>query len=126
MESSPAETLALDVQQEEEHFDLALITSLEVDVVAHLGDPRVPDALLVQLANVLQQGSQLFEHAQYDHTSSSQHGGLLNGNGYAYGSTSQASLLPRERFSYWCLDLLFLVCSDSEKGWYKSVYIGGF
>lgn len=32
------------------------------------------------------------------------------------GSTDFGTLLPRERFSYWCFDLLFLICSDVTKG----------
>jgi hypothetical protein len=32
------------------------------------------------------------------------------------GSTAPARGVSRERFSYWCLDLLFLICSDTSKG----------
>jgi hypothetical protein len=32
------------------------------------------------------------------------------------GSTAPIREVSRERFSYWCLDLLFLVCSDTSKG----------
>ena len=32
------------------------------------------------------------------------------------GVTNNEPLVPRERFSYWCLDLLFLVCSNTAKG----------
>jgi len=41
----------LDVQ-EAENFELALI-SLEIDVVAHLGGPRISDGLLSQLGKIL-------------------------------------------------------------------------
>ena len=32
------------------------------------------------------------------------------------GTTDPGHFLPRERFSYWCFDLLFLVCSETSKG----------
>ena len=35
---------------------------------------------------------------------------------YDLGSTDFGSLVPRERFSYWCFDLLFLICSETTKG----------
>jgi len=35
---------------------------------------------------------------------------------HGHGSTDPGALLPRERFSYWCFDLLFLICSDVTKG----------
>lgn len=33
-----------------------------------------------------------------------------------FGTTAPANLLPRERFKYWCFDLLFLTCSASTQG----------
>lgn len=51
--------MPLDVQEAEENFDLSLIATLEIDVVPHLGDPRVPNGLILQLATILQQGSLL-------------------------------------------------------------------
>jgi hypothetical protein len=45
--------------EDEENFDLSLISSLETDVIPCLGGDRVPDYLITQLAKVLQQGSQL-------------------------------------------------------------------
>jgi len=32
------------------------------------------------------------------------------------GTTRSGKLVPRERFSYWCFDLLVLICSDVAKG----------
>ena len=32
------------------------------------------------------------------------------------GSTDFGNMVPRERFSFWCFDLLFLICSDVTKG----------
>jgi hypothetical protein len=31
-----------------------------------------------------------------------------------YGTTAEVVEVGRERFAYWCLDLLFLLCSDSK------------
>lgn len=124
--SSVAESFPLEVQQQEESFDLALIASLEIDVVPHLGDPRVPDYIIAQLANVLQQGSQIREDPEYRPPSpaslgsSSQRGSAeLDGFGshtLVEGTTEPGHFLPRERFSYWCFDLLFLICSSVAQG----------
>lgn len=116
------------MQEAEENFDLALISSLEIDVLPYIGDSRVPDPLIRQLSKVLQQGSALYESDSKSSASSSPitealrqpgefgfgKGGLPEGS---YGSTDLGTPLPRERFSYWCLDLLFLMCSDFCKGW---------
>ncbi|KAF4587994.1 hypothetical protein EYR38_009955 [Pleurotus pulmonarius] len=120
---SASEEFPLDVQDAEENFDLALISSLEIDVLPYIGDSRVPDSLIRQLSRVLQQGSALYEPHSKSSASSSPitealhqpgefgfgKGGLPEGS---YGSTDLGTPLPRERFSYWCLDLLFLMCSD--------------
>lgn len=135
--SSAAETFALDVQESEENFDLALIASLEIDVVPYIGDRRIPDILVAQLGKILHLGSKAYDIE----------GGSspirLNGSSSSTFSTSASSPIahaakvipvdiderysdlgttengksaPRERFSYWCFDLLFLICSDTTKG----------
>lgn len=119
----------MEVQESEENFDLALIAALEIDVIPQLGDLRIPDTLVIQLAKVLRHGSRLHE---FDTASDADVS--LNGNGpshrsqkshdfetvdvreYDIGSTVSGSTLPRERFSYWCFDLLFLICSNTAKG----------
>lgn len=45
--SAVAESFPLHVQEAEEKFDLSLIATLEIDVVLHLGEMRVPDYLIV-------------------------------------------------------------------------------
>ncbi|THU96822.1 hypothetical protein K435DRAFT_722517 [Dendrothele bispora CBS 962.96] len=131
-----AESLPLHVQEEEENFDLALIAALEIDVVPHLGDRRLPDSIVTQLAKVLAQGSRLYDtDSRLFDNSRSRTPDLPNGNDergglspisqsyvkvdiekhYGHGSTDLGALLPRERFSYWCFDLLFLICSDVTK-----------
>ncbi|KAI6140148.1 hypothetical protein BKA82DRAFT_4216431 [Pisolithus tinctorius] len=126
---SAAETLSLEEQEAEENFDLALISSLEVDLVPHLGNPRVPDYLIIQLAKVLHQGSQLLKDTSMsssgleddDRTVESVHASLDSyesqiSNIQSLGSTVVGSAVLRERFSFWCLDLLFLICSNVTSG----------
>ncbi|KAI6131100.1 hypothetical protein EDD16DRAFT_1822615 [Pisolithus croceorrhizus] len=122
---SAAETLSVEEQEAEENFDLALISSLEVDLVPHLGNPRVPDYLIVQLAKVLHKGSQLLQNSSMissgleddDRITDSAHTSLDSyehqiSNIQSLGSTTVGSAVLRERFSFWCLDLLFLICSN--------------
>ncbi|KAI0086033.1 guanine nucleotide exchange factor in Golgi transport N-terminal-domain-containing protein [Irpex rosettiformis] len=119
---SAAENLPLETQHQEESFDLSLIASLEIDVVPHLGDSRVPDHIIAQLANVLQQGSQIREDPEYRPLSpasfetTSQRGSTdldtFGKHSQVEGTTEPGRFLPRERFSYWCFDLLFLICSS--------------
>jgi hypothetical protein len=40
-----------------------------------------------------------------------------------YGSTDSGPLTARERFSYWCFDLLFLICSDTTKGDHHPLFL---
>ena len=154
--SSVAETFPLDVQEAEENFDLALIASLEIDVLPHLGGPRIPDDLVSQLGKILERGSTLYELEEENSSRSSgrPHPPSISpspslsssmptsissrakasppslsqsppssvvrmdaGLSYAdLGSTDFGNMVPRERFSFWCFDLLFLICSDVTKG----------
>ena len=125
----------LDTQESEENFDLALIASLEIDVVPHLGDSRVPDYLILRLGKVLYSGSQLQQpedgyNAEAKTPTATGPGASKSKsrNGekpsskprntveVEIGSTKSGKLVPRERFSYWCFDLLLLICSDQAKG----------
>jgi len=119
---SATEAFTLEMQEAEENFDLALIGALEIDVVPHLGDKRVPDPLVGQLAKVLQQGSRLYEaevasnpHSPVSSSGSREFEKIEMDGQYENGSTQSGTLLPRERFSYWCFDLLFLICSNITK-----------
>ncbi|KAH9955055.1 hypothetical protein BC827DRAFT_1262095 [Russula dissimulans] len=117
---SAADTFSLVEKEEEENFDLSLIMSLETDVIPCVGD----DYLITQLAKVLQQGSRLLQHEPDEDylpmpTSPTQPGKSATRGGKAdsdrMGSTEPVRGVSRERFSYWCLDLLFLICSDTAK-----------
>lgn len=120
--SSAAESLSFDAQEAEENFDLAVIASLEIDVVSHLGDSRVPDYLISHLAKVLQQGSQLRHDEDEDElvtppqSAKNEDWSDLDKADRMTGSVRNAAGVFRERFSYWCFDLLFLICSDTSKG----------
>jgi hypothetical protein len=122
--------MAVEQQEEEENFDLSLIASLEIDVVPHLGDLRLPDSQVVQLAKILSQGSKLYDAAQFELSLPSTPASASFGTPrmssefvkvdmdryYRHGTTEPGAALPRERFSYWCFDLLFLICSNTTKG----------
>ncbi|TFY76565.1 hypothetical protein EWM64_g7449 [Hericium alpestre] len=120
-----AESQPFDVQEEEETFDLTLIASLETDVVPYLGDRRISDHVITQLVKVLQQGSQLREYEPeegYLHSpvsptkapsDSSRRNAWTHSEKEDAGSTEPGTVVSRERFSYWCFDLLFLVCSNT-------------
>ncbi|KAG9095186.1 hypothetical protein FS749_010913 [Ceratobasidium sp. UAMH 11750] len=107
---SAAESLPLDVQDAEENFDLALLSTLEVDVVPHLGGARVPDYVITQLARILHSASAL--HVEHSSGSAASDGGESWVGGDATVESAQA--VPRERFAYWAFDLLFLVCAVVE------------
>ena len=125
-----ADSFSLEVQESEENFDLALIGALEIDVIPQLGDLRIPDSLVTQLAKVLRHGSRLHDSdAALDEVNSvgssspshrkskeSHDFETVDIREYGIGSTASGASLPRERFSYWCFDLLFLVCSNTAKG----------
>ncbi|EIN06524.1 hypothetical protein PUNSTDRAFT_90162 [Punctularia strigosozonata HHB-11173 SS5] len=123
---SPAEFMTLEQQAAEENFDLALVAALEVDVIPHLGDPRVPESLVVHLARVLQEGSRLQDfsmdnpdgspHEQEQPSSpDDQKVTVFADRDYEVGTTHTGRTVPRERFAYWCFDLLFLICSDTAR-----------
>lgn len=132
--SSPASAFPLDVQDSEETFDHAWIVSIEEDVLPYLGDEKVSDDIIVELGKTLQYSSNLNlldvdqrASKPYDDDTKTLVNGAENSsksiNQFAeidvksiLGSTVPATPLPRERFSYWCLDLLFLLCSDATDG----------
>ncbi|KPV73179.1 uncharacterized protein RHOBADRAFT_2872, partial [Rhodotorula graminis WP1] len=133
---SSSATRSLEDLYEEENFDLALLISLERDVLPHLGSSLVPDALIRQLGKTLQQASRLHH---LDLPTPEQSHRQQNGHPYdtppptppeprfdpdfdrqvvgeMQGTTVEVVETARERFSYWCLDLLFHMCDGSEQG----------
>ncbi|KAI9456737.1 hypothetical protein HD554DRAFT_2177996 [Boletus coccyginus] len=130
---SLVETFSLEEQEMEENFDLALISSLEIDLIPHLGGPHVLDYLIGQLAKILHQGSQLYKFPFHTPRSSSL--GLEDWSNVGSSrnsreefekldlesvrSTVTEEVVPREWFSYWYFDLLFLICSNVTNGAYQ-------
>jgi len=117
--------MSLSTQEEEEQFDQALIVSLEKDVVPYLGDPRLSDSVIKTLGILLAKGSAIVSPESLIPTPplspirSREH--LFDAE--LHGTTVDGSVLPRERFSYWCFDLLFTitrrrdVTGDEEKAY---------
>lgn len=99
----------------DEEFDLSMLRSIESDVVPQLGQPDVPEALVLQLVDMLREGSNLYLGAEGTGISSPTHQLDVNG-----GQTANVAprIVPvhRERFANECLDLLFRLCSDQKQG----------
>jgi hypothetical protein len=116
--SSVAETLPLNVQEEDEAFDRALIASLEADVIPRVGAARVSDDVLSHLGRVLQEGSRLHD---FEVSTPSNHSWELDpepkkDRDLSVGTTLAGTVVPREKFPYWCFNLFFQICSDTVKG----------
>lgn len=114
---TPVTQLTLEQRQEEENFDLTLISSLEIDVSPRLGHRRIPDHLVGQLGTILQHGSRIYEADAGWTTPASTSPTTaefqkVTATGQDLGRTESGALTVRERFSYWCLELLFLICSN--------------
>lgn len=122
-------------------------------MVPYIGDSRIPDVLVSKLGKILHAGSQVYDVAgelpispiRSNGSSSSTFSTSSNSvsspiNHHApkiipvdiderysdLGTTENGKFAPRERFSYWCFDLLFLICSDTTKGWSLSLAIALF
>ncbi|BGP52111.1 Endocytosis and vacuole integrity protein [Rhodotorula kratochvilovae] len=128
---------SLDDLHQEENFDLALLISLERDVLPHLGSSRVPDVLIRRLGKTLQLASRLYEldlpSSSSAHSHARANGSMLDTPpptppeprfdpdfdkqvlGDMYGTTVEVVETGRERLAYWCLDLLFHVCGAAEQ-----------
>ncbi|BGP03886.1 Endocytosis and vacuole integrity protein [Rhodotorula toruloides] len=104
----------------EEEFDLALLASLEHDVLPHIGSPRVPDDLIRRLAKALQLASRLYRLDLPGPSTNSRVEARFSLDfdeqvkGEMFGTTVEIVENRKERFAYWCLDMLFLVCDGDE------------
>lgn len=79
----------------------------------------MPDYLVGQLARILHQGSRLYKVLGSDPCSPGL-GEFERVDVESVGSTATGDVVPRERFSYWCFDLLFLICSSMTSGAWQS------
>ena len=116
LDSSMILSLPQEEQESEELFDLPIVASLEADIIPILGESRIPDHVITQLARVLHQGSRLYDKEVDEYNYKSESPSPKKTDQAWMGATQNVLLLPRERFSYWCFDLLFLICSDVAKG----------
>ena len=122
---------ALEVQDPEEEFDLGYIKASQTDIFPYLGNSRVPDDLVSQFGKILQNASRLHRmdidrprspESIGGRTLVEKHHGKLRGARefddldftQIVGATVPMVQLPRERYAYWCFDLLFLIYSNSQ------------
>ncbi|KZV66097.1 hypothetical protein PENSPDRAFT_689284 [Peniophora sp. CONT] len=122
---SPADSFPFAQQEQEAMFDLKLVAALESNVVPHLGDTRIPDSLVTHFARILAQGSKLRSDDGEDevailHPATSSSKATVSDARISEESESEEmskgrAVAARERFAYWCFDLLFLICSDVQK-----------
>lgn len=98
--------------------------TIEMHILPRLGSRVISDDAITALARAVRDGSRLHEISQ--DTTSSSPAMTLNGSADSFarsedhvsmtssgdldGTTIGESELPRERFAYWCFDLLFLMC----------------
>jgi hypothetical protein len=95
---------------------MALLKELEEHVVPHIGTARIPDPLVSEFARILHRGSEVYVIDEMPlpptpSSSSSKVKSVDMTRVSDLGSTELGQVVPRERFSYWCFDLLFLICS---------------
>ncbi|GAA6060857.1 hypothetical protein JCM10212_006237 [Sporobolomyces blumeae] len=136
---------SLDDVYREENFDLALLLSLEQDVLPHVGATLVPDELICTLGKTLQLASRLYElevprirQERVLATKRSFASSLNVQDAYTppptppeprfdpdfdrqakanlHGTTVEVVEHGRERFAFWSFDLLFSLCSAEQHG----------
>ncbi|GAA5871435.1 hypothetical protein JCM3774_005599 [Rhodotorula dairenensis] len=122
---TPAATY--DLVRKEENFDLSLLVALEQDVWPVLGAAAVPDGLICRLGKAIQLASRLhrldipqdeggadnsaeFLEPQFDPDFDRQAHGRME------GTTVQTVEVQKERFAYWNLDTLFMICDAEHVG----------
>jgi hypothetical protein len=129
-------------QQADEDFDLAAIATIEMHLLPQLGSPRVPADAIITLSKALRDASRLYDLAFDDYNTglglSSPAMTLVNSSdsskearfledydaqaaadlsdGELDGTTVGERERPRERFAFWALDLLFVMCKCPSEG----------
>jgi hypothetical protein len=98
--SSSVEGLPLEDQEAEEIFDRNLLIALEKEVVPRIGNAKIPDHVIMQMARMLQRAS----HIRMEPDDAAEE--------LRPGTTGDFPVVPRERFSYWCFELLFNICGQ--------------
>lgn len=121
-DSQPVLSMTLKQQRAEEDFEYAVLSSLESDIVPRLGNSAIPDDAIIALARSLSAASNLHEpkHEEAPKAAKSPRpDGSVRSPLLPAGSTEDELDLPRERFSYWCLDLLFSMCTGRADSAYS-------
>jgi hypothetical protein len=93
-------------QEEEQIFDLTLLTTIERDVWPYLGRDYVPEACITGLVKAVSQSSILYR------TDSAVV--VPEQDGEEEVPVQGADTIPREVFAYWCFDLLILLSTQGS------------
>ncbi|EJU01163.1 hypothetical protein DACRYDRAFT_22928 [Dacryopinax primogenitus] len=119
-------------QDSEEQFDRSLLLAMEQHVLPYLGKQKLPIDLVQRLPQLLESSSVLHRpedelnfvpvpdtHAspltQDNQPHTPQSVAARSRSEHAiYGDPVSVTALSRERFRYWCFDLLFATCSNSN------------
>lgn len=129
---------------EDEEFDHAFIANIETYVYPNLGSPRIPESIIINFGTVLQHASKVHEPRSITHLplldDASDEGSIVAVEGDStlksrkgfdeaelldvVSLTVHTHILPREQFSYWCFDLLILLCSRNAIGMYFNCRYG--
>ena len=135
----PESEPSIEDRHEEENFDLALLVSLEQDVLPYIGAPSVPDELVRRLGKTLQAASRLYEldlpnfahlgttGGEPDEASSGSGSSAgtrketrfepdfdVQAAGETHGTTAEVVEVGRERFAYWSFEMLFAMCEGGD------------
>lgn len=87
--------MAPEEREKQEALDYPLLRMLEGSLLPVLGYPEMSDATLQALAEILHSATRLWKRS---------------------ADSDEVEVLPRERFHYWCFDLLFIVTSRHSIG----------
>jgi hypothetical protein len=93
--SSTLLEMAPEDREKQEALDYPFLRMLEGSLLPVLGYPEMSDATLQALAEILHSATRLWKRS---------------------ADSDEVEVLPRERFHYWCFDLLFIVTSRHSIG----------
>ncbi|KAJ3289665.1 hypothetical protein HK104_007306 [Borealophlyctis nickersoniae] len=130
--SEPPSSLSPEELSADEAFDVSVLTTVETDIILHLGQAHVPESLILRLIEVIRKGSKLYS-TQIESKGGPRANGnvpvLVGGIAGEAGSESVAKIkggisshalgsdvipVVRERFGFSCLGTLFALVSDSK------------
>ena len=111
----------------DEHFDISVLSVIQNDIVIYLGEPRVPDALIEKLVDIVRESSRLYyvdesdSHRQSEEEIATKELAIEDesGNersGEIVGTTGTIVPVMKESFAYAALKTLFILCSAEKQG----------